>query len=1086
MKCKNCGNECAVGKFCNQCGALLPVEEEVKSAEAAPAQAPQSTQAEARPEPEQAAEQAAPAVQAESAPSEAAPEQEAPAAETAEVPAAETPVQEEPLKETPAAEAPVQEEPVKEVPAAEAPVQEEPVKEVSAAETPAAEQPAPVQTIPVAAPVQTAPSAAPVAAAPAGNDIKGKIREICGKVKAKMGEKAYKGVGLWVPAILPAFWGLLIILFLAADGVNAGGFIRDSGYGVMGGMYGGGAAFGAVMCLLIGLAYIGLGVFRIVLAVKKPYLTPKFVVPTQLGLYGALFLMSCVMVGSINTYMGGAHSGPAGNCILAFTIIGAIFVAAGILLFKFGCVDELIELRKNAAAEYAEERKKKLAEQAAAQAAAQSAAASAAMAAMQLAASADPAKSMGEGAAAVPQVVYVQGDAKPSMEDELFGKIPMKKKIINYRWSGAVASLVAVLFIAIAGVLPLSEIRGGGAYSGFSFVYTTFVMLAENAYYSAGEYALSILFLVLELAAFALCALFAFLHLRIAIKQPYTQHPIFGMFHLWFTTIAAGLMTYMVVWSGIIDSYSSDIGYIISAIIALILLAVVLAGCMFGVILYIVCARTDENRYLIKKKRLQLRDDPSSDTAGIKSRKKFAIAVAVIALVAFILSVAMPAMKSSNRGFDPNVAISFRVGESYYDIVDALGEPYSVNTTSDNGKVAYWYSKSYTDVMGKGNNSGSDDDFDDIEDWEDLENAFEDSMKEEEERQQQLDGLVYQYYKITFDKNNYMTYLVYDNNCSYRSGNSEEKRLSYGNMSLEEYVNGGNSTFGFNVSVAYDDGSYEAGYVDTLYSFDYSGNSTFKYNSVLSDDPVPVTAQGISSSDIVDFGNAAYIDLGIDTYLYKIGGILIGAEDKADSNAEITSSDISVSGATIYVDYSLTGIDGAIAKLASTGKVRGFVVTDKIGGSRVTGGTYAGSENGSLYTYSSTNRKLLFASYADTKSNTSIFETLKIRIVGSYAFNYYSRNTAITTLPAMGPGTSGYMGVTTLEDYAFAGSTFTRVTIPSCVTSVGSKIFYGCSDGSVTLSGRTSVPSSWPSDWAVYNSSGYAWDIYNQDGTRIN
>ena len=307
-------------------------------------------------------------------------------------------------------------------------------------------------------------------------------------------------------------------------------------------------------------------------------------------------------------------------------------------------------------------------------------------------------------------------------------------------------------------------------------------------------------------------------------------------------------------------------------------------------------------------------------------------------------------------------------------------------------------------------------------------------------------------------------------------------------MSLEEYVDYDSISvsIGFNVSVAYDDGSYEAGYVDTLYSFDYSGNSTFKYNSELSDDPVPVAVQGISSSDIVDFGNAAYIDLGIDAYLYNIGGILIGAEDTADSNAEITSSDISVSGSTIYVDYSLTGIDGAIAKLASTGKVGGFVVTDKIGGSRVTGGTYAGSENGSMYTYSSTNRKLLFASYADTKSNTSIFETLKIKIVGSYAFNYYSGNSNITTLPSMGPGTSGYMGVTTLEDYAFAGSTFTRVTIPSWVTSVGSKIFYGCSDGSVTLSGRTSVPSSWASDWAVYEGSVYAWSIYNEDGTQIN
>lgn len=305
-------------------------------------------------------------------------------------------------------------------------------------------------------------------------------------------------------------------------------------------------------------------------------------------------------------------------------------------------------------------------------------------------------------------------------------------------------------------------------------------------------------------------------------------------------------------------------------------------------------------------------------------------------------------------------------------------------------------------------------------------------------------------------------------------------------MSLEVGADGMSALIGFNVSVAYDDGSYEAGYVDTLYSFDYSGNSTFKYNSELSDDPVPVAAQRISSSDIVDFGNAAYIDLGIDIYLSNIGGFLIGAEDTADSNAEITSNDISVNGSTIYVDYSLTGIDGAIAKLASTGKVGRFVVTDKIGGSRVTGGTYAGSKNGSLYTYSSSNRKLLFASYEDTHSNTSIFETLNIRIVGSYAFNYYSGNSNITTLPSMGPGTSGYMGVTTLEDYAFAGSSFTSVTIPSCVTSVGSKIFYNTTQGSVTLTNRTSVPSSWPSDWAVYEGSVYAWSIYNEDGTRIN
>ena len=30
MKCQNCGNEFASGKFCSECGALLPAEEAVK------------------------------------------------------------------------------------------------------------------------------------------------------------------------------------------------------------------------------------------------------------------------------------------------------------------------------------------------------------------------------------------------------------------------------------------------------------------------------------------------------------------------------------------------------------------------------------------------------------------------------------------------------------------------------------------------------------------------------------------------------------------------------------------------------------------------------------------------------------------------------------------------------------------------------------------------------------------------------------------------------------------------------------------------------------------------------------------------
>ena len=1083
MKCQNCGNEFASGKFCSECGALLPAEEAVKpevTANSVKAEAPAAV-----PLPEEQAK-----VSAESAAEEKPAAEKAAEESVAEAPAAEEGVTEE-------QGAPVAEEnapqPAGETVSGSAP--ESAPEAVSGNAPESAPEAAPLPAIETGGAAETAADAAQTQNAPGsagGNggssnakfeEIKGKIRAVCEKVKAKLGEKAYKGIGLWTPAVLPVVWGVLIMLFLAASGVSVDGFSFGSGYDVMSGSFGGGAAFGAVMCLLIALAYIGIGIFRIVLAVKKPYFTPKFVVPTQLALYGLLFLMSCVMVGSVNTVMGGAYSGPAGNCILAFTILGAFFVAAGILLFRFGCVDEIVQARKTAAAEYAEEKKNKIA-------AAQAATANAAQAAAAAGAAAVSAGAAGASA----QVVYVQGKSEPSMEDKLFGDLPVGKKIENYRWSGAVASLVAVLFIAIAGVLPLCEYNNGGAYSGFSFVYAFFANMAQySSHYTAGGYTLNILFLVLELSAFGLCALFAFLHLLIAIRQPYTQHPIFGMFHLWFTMIAAGLMTYVVVWNGIIDPYDYNAGYIISTIIALILLSVVLAGCLFGVPLYIICARTDENRYLIKKKRLQLRDDPASDEAGIKSRKIFAVVVAVIALVTFILAVCMPLMVGSDRGMDTDTARSLTPGTSYSRVVEQLGEPYKVSDTSNGGKVAYWYSKDYRDIMGESNGS-SGSDLDDIEDWEDFENALEDEMQAEAEREQQLNNLVYKYYEITFDREDNLTYLVFDNNCAYRSSALQDKVLSR-SYAMEFFY--ASDTLGAEVGVEYSDGSYEAGYVRTFYSFAYdaeatssSGEVAFEYDAKLADDGVFVFTRDIEASDIIDFGNAVFINCGSDL------SCVMRANGTVKTNVSVASNSLSP-GTVVSIDYTLSGIDGVIEALAQTGRVSNFIVagsvddvitasvTDDLSG--VAGGYYSTSKNGSLYTSSSTNRKLLFASYEDTSQSQSIFETLRIRTVGSYAFNYYSSgsNSAVRTLPSMGPGTSGYTGVTTLEDYAFAGSTFTSVTIPYSVTRVGSYLFYGCDRGSVTLADRTYVPSAWETDWNVYNSGNNVWTVYDGSGNLI-
>lgn len=1087
MKCQNCGNEFASGRFCSECGALLPAEEAVKpevTANSVKAEAPAAV-----PLPEEQAKVSAESAAEEKPAAEKAAEEsvaEAPAAEEGVTAEQGAPVAEEnapqPAGETVSENAPGS--------APEAVSGNAPESAPEAAPLPAIETGGAAETAADAAQTQNAPGSA------GGNggssnakfeEIKGKIRAVCEKVKAKLGEKAYKGIGLWTPAVLPVVWGVLIMLFLAASGVSVDGFSFGSGYDVMSGSFGGGAAFGAVMCLLIALAYIGIGIFRIVLAVKKPYFTPKFVVPTQLALYGLLFLMSCVMVGSVNTVMGGAYSGPAGNCVLAFTLLGAFFVAAGILLFRFGCVDELVQARKTAAAEYAEERKNKIA-------AAQAAAAAAANAAQAAAAAGAAAVSAGAAGASA-QVVYVQGKSEPSMEDKLFGDLPVGKKIENYRWSGAVASLVAVLFIAIAGVMPLIKYSTGGSYAGFSFVYSFFDgLFGDNSdyYYSTGVVVGNGIFFVLELLPFALCALFAFVHLLIAIRQPYTQHPIFGMFQWLFTVSAAGFMTYIVVWNGIVEGLET-FGYTASTIISLILLTLVLAGCIFGVPLYIICARTDQNRYAIKKKRLEIKENPESDKSNATPRKIFAVVVAVIALVTFILSVCMPLMVGSDRGMDTDTARSLTPGTSYSRVVEQLGEPYKVSDTSNGGKVAYWYSKDYRDIMGESSGS-SGSDLDDIEDWEDFENALEDEMQAEAEREQQLNNLVYKYYEITFDSYDQITYIVFDNNCAYRSSALQDKVLSR-SYAMEFFY--ASDTLGTEVGIEYSDGSYEAGYVRTFYSFAYdaeatssSGEVAFEYDAKLADDGVFVFTRDIDASDIIDFGNAVFINCGSDL------SCVMRANGTVKTNVSVASNSLSP-GTVVSIDYTLSGIDGVIEALAQTGRVSNFIVagsvddviTASVSGdlSGVVGGYYSTSKNGSLYTSSSTNRKLLFASYEDTSQSQSIFETLRIRTVGSYAFNYYSSgsNSAVRTLPSMGPGTSGYTGVTTLEDYAFAGSTFTSVTIPYSVKSVGSYVFYGCDRGSVTLANRTSVPSSWASDWNVYNSGNNVWTVYDGSDNLI-
>ena len=1073
MKCNNCGNEVTAGKFCNVCGAPVvcpscgaqisaemrfcnkcgfklaaapaavktPVEETpapVAPVEETPAPAGPVEETPAPAEPVEETPAPAEPVEETPAPAEPVEETPAPAGPVEETPAPVTPVEETPAPAEPVEEAPAPAEPVEETPAPAEPVEEAPapvtpVEETPAPVAPVEETPAPVtpveETPAPVAPVEGTPTeeAAP---APKSEGMR-KLVAVADKAKAKMGEKTYKGLGLWLPAALPIFWGVLILLFLTASAADFGGFSVATGYGAMGGELGVGAAIGAVMCLIIALAFVGVGIFRIILAAKAPHYIPKFVIPLQLSLYGAVFLMSCVMVGSINTEMGGfGGSGPAGNCILAFTIVGAIFVAAGIFLFRGGLVNELVAERRAAALKFKEEQ--------AARKASSIGAVAASVAVLPAAAVAAGAGNAAPGA----QIVYVRSEGGEAMEDKLFGSIPVSKKIIKYRWSGALASIISVLFIAVAGVLPLYSVNGA-SYSAFSFVYSMFASLGESTSQASDMGAVEYSWLMPAVLPLALSFIFALLHMMFAVKDPYSQHPVFGMFHLWFTMAATGFTMYVVL-SGIMAAVSLDqVANFAAGIIAMILLAVVAIGSMIGVPFYIVCARTDENRYLIKKRRLQLKEDPSLDKGKVKTHKIFTLVVAVLAVVLFLISACMPLMVVTGKGMNTSTAKSISVGSSYSEVVATLGEPYE-SDYSGSYTFAYWYSKNYLNLLKEAEDLEEEMENLGFEDWD----RIEEIEKRLEELSEEAVSMDIKYYDMRFDGSGNsasLIDLVFNN-----SSLTEDKEVSEGYYSpsgFDEVI----------VYITYNDGSYETALYETSNTY-----GTVSYYSAFAGTVRLTQSAGVpQETNNIYFGNYMLVNDG--------SSVVLQASDSYTYSGSLSSYYFS------GIDRVTIGSDVRNDDSSALSIIRDIIELDVIDGFEVEGGSYfRASNNGSLYSYSSSGRTLYFVSESDARNFESFASSSNIRTIGEYAFRSVDGANSIV-VPSC---------VSSIEDYAFAGSSLTSVTLSSNVTSMGSNIFYNCYSGTVTLSDMTSAPSNWPSDWNNYNSYSGKWSVESEVALR--
>ena len=526
-----------------------------------------------------------------------------------------------------------------------------------------------------------------------------------------------------------------------------------------------------------------------------------------------------------------------------------------------------------------------------------------------------------------------------------------------------------------------------------------------------------------------------------AVKDPYSQHPVFGMFHLWFTMAATGGTMYFVL-SGIMVAASLDqMANFAAGIIAMILLGVVAIGGMIGVPLYIVCARTDENRYLIKKRRLQLKEDSSLDKGKVKTHKIFTLVVAVLAVVLFIISACMPLMVVTGKGMNTSTAKSISVGSSYSEVVATLGEPYD-SDYSGSYTFAYWYSKNYLNLLKEAEDLEEEMENLGFEDWD----RIEEIGKRLEELSEEAVSMDIKYYDMRFEGSGNsasLIDLVFNN-----SSLTEDKQVSEGYYSpsgFDEVI----------VYITYNDGSYETALYETSNTY-----GTVSYYSAFAGTVRLTQSAGVpQETNNIYFGNYMLVNDG--------SSVVLQASDSYTYSGSLSS-------------YYFSGIDkvtiGSDVRNNSSALsiIRDIIELDVIDGFEVEGGSYfRASNNGSLYSYSSSGRTLYFVSESDARNFESFASSSNIRTIGEYAFRSVDGANSIV-VPSC---------VSSIEDYAFAESSLTGVTLSSNVTSMGSNIFYNCYSGTVTLSDMTSAPSDWPSDWNNYSYSS-KWSVESEVALR--
>ena len=346
----------------------------------------------------------------------------------------------------------------------------------------------------------------------------------------------------------------------------------------------------------------------------------------------------------------------------------------------------------------------------------------------------------------------------------------------------------------------------------------------------------------------------------------------------------------------------------------------------------------------------------------------------VVAVIAVLLAVLIPTISHFTNKFRIDVVKQIAIGDSKERVIELLGEPYDYDADSTTFE---YYSDNYLKLLEENDNFNPDD----IEDWDDFENAFDDALALEEKLQTEE----YSYIRVTFDGEDKVTSVLLD------ASRTEQTKDATKEVSQAKLLMDGREGF----IQAYSDGSlaYFAQYTDGSY-----------YMSL-----VPTNAQEIDETRFYwtdPYGNRCQWNMGFnwDNGWYE------AVNEAGELSVCIFRDNVKAPG-----DATSAVILGGVTSIAS--------------------GTFSDCSNLISITISESVTSIGDSAFTGCGSLTGIEIPDSVTSIGEFAFSGCSRLTSITIPDS----------VTSIGRYAFEDcSSLTSITVPSSVTSIGSHAFLGC------------------------------------------